>query len=238
MNGKLVHNCCFGVGGQGLQNGLAGPPYNTKVPLKECKRIVKIYRDTHPETVKAWREIEDAVKLAIKEGKPSTILNGRVKVGQVKTAGLKYFVLQLPSGRRLYYPSPKIKPKWVEYTIKEMAEEEWKAKQGGYWRDEIRFWGQRPNNAGWGWIATYGSRLFENIVQATGADLLDEGCISATEAGFDIFLIVHDQSLCYAHPTKSLAEFEKAFCSVGEWARTFPLAADGAVVPYYLKELD
>jgi len=230
--------CCYGVGGQGLQNGLAGAPYNTKVSLKECKRIVKIYRDNHPETVAGWREIEDAVKLAIKEGKSSTILNGRVKVGQVKTAGLKYFVLQLPSGRRLYYPSPEIKPKWVEYTLKEMAEDEWKAKQKGYWRDEIRFMGQRPNNAGWGRIATYGSRLFENIVQAMGADLLDEGCISAVEAGFDIFLIVHDQALCYAHPVLTLKQFEEAFCSVGDWAATFPLAADGAVVPFYMKEID
>lgn len=230
--------CCFGVGGQGLQNGLASPPYNTKLPLKECKRIVKVYRDNHPETVAAWREIEDAVKLAILEGKTTTVLNGRVKVGRVVTAGIRYFVLQLPSGRRLYYPSAEIKPKWVAYTTKEMAAEPWKAEKKGYWRDEIRFLGMRPNNAGWGRIATYGSRLFENIVQAMGADLLDEGCIAATKAGFDIFLIVHDQALSYKHPEKSLKEFEEAFCSVGAWANTFPLAADAIEVPYYLKEID
>lgn len=234
----VVLGCCFGVGGQGLQNGLAGPPYNTRVTLNECKRIVKIYRDDHPETVAAWREIEDAVKLAITDGKTSSVLNGRVKIGRVITAGIRYFVIQLPSGRRLYYPSAEIKERWVAYTAKEMAESEWKRERKGYMRDEIRFLGMRPNNMGWGRIATYGSRLFENIVQAMGADLLDEGCIAATKAGFDIFLIVHDQALCYKHATKTLDDFEHAFCSVGEWADTFPLAADAQEVPYYLKDLD
>ena len=229
--------CQFGTGGEGLKRGLFE---NEKVVItkKEGERIVAIYRKTFPKTVEAWRALEDAVKLAINEGKSTRVLNGRVTVGRVITGGIKYFVLQLPSGRRLYYPSAEIKPKWVAYTVAEMAESEWKREKKGYWRDEIRFLGMRPNNAGWGRVATYGSKLFENVVQAIGADLLDEGCIAATEAGFDIFLIVHDQALCYKHPTKSIEEFEEAFCNVGSWARTFPLAADACEVPYYLKEID
>lgn len=235
VNGKLVHNC-FGVGGTGLQKGLGAAPYFVHMSRKECNHIVKVYRDTHPNTVAAWKALEDAAKLAITEGTTSTILNGRVRVGRQKIAGLTYMVLELPSKRRLYYPHAQVKPTWKPYTKEEMQEEPWKAEKGGYWLDQIRFWGERPNNAGWGWIATWGSRLFENIVQAMGADLLDQGCQAAEARGFEVFLIVHDQALCYAHPTLTVKDFEEAFCSVGEWADTFPLDAEAQVVPYYRKD--
>lgn len=228
--------CCFGVGGAGLQKGLGAAPYFVHMSRKECNHIVKVYRDTHPNTVAAWRALEDAAKLAITEGITSTILNDRVRVGRQKIAGLTYMVLELPSKRRLYYPHAQVKPTWKPYTKEEMQEEPWKAEKGGYWLDQIRFWGERPNNAGWGWIATWGSRLFENIVQAMGADLLDQGCQAAEARGFEVFLIVHDQALCYAHPTLTVKDFEEAFCSVGEWANSFPLDAEAQVVPYYRKD--
>jgi hypothetical protein len=71
-----------------------------------------------------------------------------------------------------------------------------------------------------------------------GADLLDQGCIAAVKAGFDIFLIVHDQALCYERDDATIKDFEREFCNVGNWAKTFPLAADGCIVNYYTKELD
>ncbi len=228
--------CGFGVGGRGIQDGLAKAPYFVKLSLKECNHIVKIYRETHPNTVRSWRELEEAAKLAILEGTTTTIMGGRVRVGRSKAAGLVYLVIELPSKRRLYYPHARVKPTWKPYTKEEMQESPWKAEKKGYSIDQIEFWGERPNNAGWGWVATWGSKLLENVVQSMGADLLDEGCISAEEAGFNVFLIVHDQALCYAHPTLTIKEYEQAFCSVGDWAKTFPLAAEGMVVPYYRKD--
>lgn len=230
-------SCCFGTGADGLKNSLRDN-YKTVLSGKECQRIVTLYRSKHYKTCDAWKAIEKAAIAAIQDGTTTKILDGRVKFGRVVTAGIKYLVMCLPSGRRLYYPHAKVERKWNAYTAKEMAEAPWKEKEKGYWRDEMRFWGSRPNNAGWGWVATWGSRLFENLVQAMGADLLDEGCISATKAGFDIFLIVHDQALAYKHPVKPLSEFEEAFCSVGPWADSFPLASDAMTVPYYLKEID
>jgi DNA polymerase len=75
-------------------------------------------------------------------------------------------------------------------------------------------------------------------VQALGVDCLDEGCINATKEGFDIFMVVHDEILSLDRPDATVKDLEKAFCSIGSWADGFPLAADGDVVPYYLKELD
>ena len=139
----------------------------------------------------------------------------------------------------LYYPSPRIKPKFVAYTVAEMAEHEWKRDKGGYWRDEVQFYGTIPgtNGAKWGFVNTFGPRAFENAIQAMGVDLLDQGCIAAEKAGFDIFLLVHDQALCLDRSDATIKDFEREFCNVGEWAKTFPLAAEGAVVPYYTKDL-
>ena len=232
--------CCFGVAGDGLKKGLGGPPYNVKISLKEARRIVKIYRDNHPKTVAAWKAMEDAAKLAITEGTTTTVLDGKVKFGRVKAAGMTYLVMVLPSGRRIYYPSPRIKQKFIPYTVEEMAEHEWKRDKGGYWRDEIQFWGTLPgtNGAKWGFIGTYGSKIFENCVQSLGVDCLDEGCRAATAAGFDIFMVVHDEILALDRPDATVKDLEKVFCDIGPWAATFPLAADGEVVPYYLKNLD
>ena len=230
--------CIYGGAGKALMNGLLLD--GVKLPLKECHRIVKVYRDLHPNTVDAWDELETAAKIAITEGKTTAVLHGRVKVGRVKAAGMTYLVVVLPSGRRLYYPSARIKPKFTAYTVEEMQEKEWKREKGGYWRDEIQFYGVIPktNGAKWGFIGTYGSRIFENITQALGVDCLDEGCINATRDGFDIFMVVHDEILTLDHPTLTVKDLEKSFCTIGPWADGFPLAADGDVVPYYLKELD
>ena len=239
QSGKTCElGCGFGGSGDAILEGLRKA--GVKASLKDAKAWVKAYRDGHPKTVGAWSEIEKAMKLAVSEGKTSTVLNGMLKFGRVKAAGMVYLVMVLPSGRRLYYPSPRIKPKFVPYTVAEMAEAEWKREKGGYWREEVQFYGTIPgtNGAKWGFVNTFGPRAFENAIQSMGADLLDEGCIAATKAGFDIFLIVHDQAICYERPDDTIKDFEREFCNVGEWAKTFPLAADGCIVNYYTKELD
>lgn len=230
--------CIYGGSGKALQAGLLLD--GVKLSMKECLKIVKVYRDMHPNTVDAWDEMENAAKLAITEGKTTSVLNGRVKIGRVKAAGMVYLVMVLPSGRRLYYPSPRIKPKFTAYTIEEMQEQEWKREKGGYWRDEIQFYGTIPgtNGAKWGFVSTWGSRFFENLVQALGVDCLDEGCINATKDGFDIFMVVHDEILSLDRPDATVKDLEKSFCTIGAWAEGFPLAADGEVVPYYMKNLD
>ncbi|WP_407043792.1 DNA polymerase, partial [Candidatus Liberibacter solanacearum] len=43
---------------------------------------------------------------------------------------------------------------------------------------------------------TYGGKLTENIVQAISRDILAQGMINATKAGYDIVLTVHDEIVC------------------------------------------
>lgn len=232
VSGKLVSNC-FGVGGKGLQQALANPPYNIQRTLKECKDYVSVYRKNHSATVDAWAEIEAAAKHAIRTGEVRTACDGKLAFAKIQTAGIPYLVMRLPSGRRLYYPNPEIKAVKKLYDEEEMKEEPWKREKGHYWIDSISFYGKTEQV--WCHIHTWGSRLFENAVQATGVDLLNYGCLQAEKEGYEIIMIVHDQALA-EDKGKPLDGYAEALCRKQPWAETFPLAAKTDLVPFYLKD--
>lgn len=135
----------------------------------------------------------------------------------------------------MYYPHPQVKRTFRKYTEADMEENPWKREEGGYWADSISFYGKVPLSGQWGRIHTWGSRLFENAVQATGADLLNYGCLQAEAEGYDVRMIIHDQILAMDNGLP-LEGFIEAFCRKQPWAADFPLAASGAVVPFYLKD--
>lgn len=233
--GKVVElQCIYGAGGRGLRDSLRA--MGIEKTLKECNKIVRKFRERFPKYPECWREMEDAAKVAILEGKVTHVAGGRLAFGRLKTAGIVYLVMRLPSGRRMYYPHPEVKRQFRRYDEEEMVEEPWKREEVGYWSDSISFYGKQPGSHFWGRVYTWGSRLFENACQAIGADLLKFGCITAEKAGYDLRLLIHDQILALAHEGKTLEGLLEAFCTKQPWAESFPLEADGAVVPYYLKE--
>lgn len=229
----VVLSCCFGTGGEGLMTALWNN-YGIRRTLKECDGYVAAWRKKHAPTQAAWKALQNATLDAIKLGNDTEILSGRIKVGCRTLSGVRYLVIKLPSGRKMFYPQPEVKRVWKKYSKLAMQADPRKAETGGYETDEITFFGKHPKSAIWCRVPTWGSRLFENCVQAIGADFLNHGCLKAEEAGYDIFMIVHDQAL--ALNTGPLDEFVRAFCTKPDWALDFPLDAAGAITPYYLKE--
>lgn len=237
--GKVLFlSCCFGTGGRGMQIALRDL-HRVHKTLKECNSFVKKYRERFSKQTDLWKAIENAAKEAIQTGKASYVANGRVGFGTTVTAGMKYLVMKLPSGLKMYYPDPKVERVFKKYAKEEMLEDPWKAERKGYELDQISFYGKSDGPAGagaggWGRVTTWGSRLYENLIQRMGAELLYHGCIEAQKCGYDVFMQVHDQALAYAN--NPLEGFLKAFCSKQPWAKTFPLDAAGSVQPYYLKD--
>lgn len=237
--GKVAELACvYGVGGRGLRAGLAAPPNNIHMVFFQTQQIVDVYREGHPATVKAWRSISDAAVKAIKTGATVDVPKARIKFGVVQTAGTRFLVMVLPSGRRIYYPRAEAYRQFVKYSEEEMIANEFKREKKGWWTDGIKFYGALPMNAGWGDIRTWGSKIFENAIQAMGVDLLDYGCRAAEKAGYDIFMIVHDQALAHVpdDPLRGIDYYREVLCYTQRWARSFPLEADGDVVKYYTKD--
>ena len=227
----------YGTGGRGLRDslrdlfGVVLHP-DPKEFLKECNRIVKDYRARYSKYPETWKAMEDAAKAAIRDGGVHWAADGKIGFTRIKTAGVVYLAMRLPSGRRLYYPHPEIRSVFKKYDEEEMEEDPWKYEKGGYWIEQISFYGKEQGV--WRRIYTWGSKLWENFCQSVGVDLLVYGCLQAEKAGYDIFMIVHDQAL--AHDTLPIEGYLEHLCAKQPWAETFPLEADGAVHPYYLKE--
>lgn len=224
----------FGAGGKGLRNSLRDI-HGVDLPLKTCISIVAKFRAKFPKYKECWDEMEDAAKKVIitpSVGEVS-VAEGQIKFRVGRAAGIPFLVMTLPSGRKMYYPNPEVKRVFKEYDEEDMAVEPWKKAEKGYWTDSISFFGQHEGV--WRRIHTWGSRLFENAVQAIGADLLNYGMISAEKKGYGIMMCIHDQALAQANGG-SLEGFIEALCEKQPWADSFPLEADGKIVPFYLKE--
>ena len=242
----VVLACGYSVGGRSLQEALA-TMYKTVKTREECEGYVKIYREGHPKTVGAWKEMEVAAVKSVRDaGKKFTAIDGKVEFLSGRVAGKNYMTMRLPSGRRMFYPEPEVKRAFM-YRLKK--EDEWRKADertgeslqeevgpgNGFWIDHLSFYGKIQGKVLWGRVGTYGGRLFENLCQAMGVDLLNYGCIKAEEAGFDVRMIVHDQILAL-DDGRDIAELQKHFCAKQEWASDFPLESSGAKFPYYLKD--
>jgi DNA polymerase len=128
----------------------------------------------------------------------------------------------LPSGRRLYYPSPRLKQKKTPW---------------GEWKDQITYMGTDQYTRQWVRLSTYGGKLVENAVQATARDLLAAAMYRVENTlGFPVVLTVHDEIVCDVHCDvcadgsdwkDALADLEREMCVLPKWADGCPVAAEG-----------
>lgn len=228
----LVHNCGFGLGGgeeqttedgDTVRSGLWGYAQAMQIELtqEEAARSVKVYRETYPEVVKFWRELQDAAISAIRN--PSE----EFTVGPITFSclGKKVLCIRLPSGRSLHYIKPHVT----------MTETE--GKYGTYKRAQVYYEGKDQKTHNWGTSILIGSKICENIVQAIARDILVHGMKQATKAGFDIVLHVHDEigSLVKDGSHLTLELLCQCMTNGLEWAPELPLEASGYEAKYYKK---
>lgn len=231
----VVLGAGYGASGKSVQHAMR-TMFKVHKTRKECNEYVRIYRESHEATVRGWRDLESAAMDAVRHpGESFSALSGRVSFKAGAVAGVNYLTFQLPSGRRIYYPWPKIEMVRRPYDEEDMAEDPRKAKEK-YWEiEQVTYYGTVPGKTTWGRRGVYGSKWLENLCQAMGVDLLDHGCLEAEKNGFDIRMIVHDQILALdnGRPTEELLQ---SFCAVPKWAATFPQKASGDLAPYYTKD--
>jgi len=83
---------------------------------------------------------------------------------------------------------------------------------------------------------TWGGDIFQDIVQATARDLCMFGTAEVRKIGFTPCISVHDEIVSIADKDREVAEYEKAFQKVPEWATEIPVAAEGWKGKYYRKD--
>ena len=210
-----------------------------------CDAIKRMWRESHPATVRFWRELDDGVMLAVKTpgkvywaGAPVRANGDKaVKITRTFTRddeGKKvpgwWLKLELPSGRVLSYPG-------VGISVEKVIDEDDREGERPEYRERVRYMGQNQTTRQWQKIYTYGGKLAENVTQALCRDMLAFALVNVERAGWPIVLHVHDEIVTDVpnEPQYSAAELERLMCELPDWAEGFPLAAEGQELSRYAK---
>lgn len=179
----------------------------------ELSELVTAWRNSNPNIVKLWRDVEEAAVKAVKEKALVKIQHG-VKFHYTK--GILF--ITLPSGRALSYVRPKI------------------GVDERFGKEQLTYEGNEQGKQ-WGRIPTYGGKLVENITQAIARDCLAVAMLRLDEAGYKIKFHVHDEVILEAeNGTGSKEEVEKIMAEPISWAKGLPLKADSFETFYYKKD--
>ncbi len=174
----------------------------------ELQPLVTAWRNSNPNIVKFWWEIDRAAMNAVKYH-----MNGEVDSIQFCYQSGMLFIT-LPSGRRLSYVKPKLGT-------------------NQFGSECITYEGIGSTKK-WERLETYGPKLVENIVQATARDLL---CYAMrTLSHCFITMHIHDELVIEADPRMSLEAVCEQMGRTPPWAEGLKLRADGYETPFYKKD--
>jgi DNA polymerase bacteriophage-type len=211
------------------RTGLWGYAHSMGIPLtkEQAHESVEVFRKVFPDIVELWYALDDAFRSAIGA-------NRAYRVNMLTLRWEKPFVtIELPSGRKLYYCSPRI-----DMCIPPWEEDKEKPKP----RPTLTY-NQVGMNNRWQRISTHPGKLVENCVQAIANDVLNEGLWRAEQGlgvpePYEIVGHVHDEGIGLVPDTSPLTIEHLNACLAHPvpWAPDLPLAAHGFVTQYYRKD--
>lgn len=186
---------------------------------EELPNIVELWRQASPKIKELWYTVEKAAVYTVTTGNPMTIDHGitfRLEVDPFY--GYRYMTIELPSGRKLFYPDPHIK-------------------LNNFDKEAVHFKTQL-NNA-WVTESTYGGKLVENITQAVARDCLALTLTRLSGNGLPAIMHIHDEAVIEV-PKDEADEYldivEKTFALPIPWAEGLVLTAAGFTNDYYMKD--
>lgn len=186
---------------------------------EELPNIVELWRQASPKIKELWYTVEKAAVYTVTTGNPMTLDHGitfRLEVDPFY--GYRYMTIELPVGRKLFYPDPHIK-------------------LNNFDKEAVHFKTQL-NNA-WVTESTYGGKLVENITQAVARDCLALTLMRLSENGLPAIMHIHDEAVIEV-PKDEADEYldivEKTFALPIPWAEGLVLTAAGFTNDYYMKD--
>lgn len=193
----------------------------------EVKGIVDRWRETNSMIRDLWNVVDSAAVTVITNGGAQTIRSETTDAVITLACeldvitGTRYMTILLPSGRKLYYPSP------------EIGVNRWG-------NPSVSYMGQNQTTKRWERVETYGGKLVENIVQAIARDCLAIAIENLEAQGLHVVFHIHDEVVidtpAWADEDTMLETVTKIMTKPIPWAQMLPLNADGWVDKYFKKD--
>lgn len=193
----------------------------------EIKGIVDRWRETNSMIRDLWNIVDSAAITVITNGGAQTIRSDTTDAVVTLACeldvitGTRYMTILLPSGRKLYYPSP------------EIGVNRWG-------NPSVSYMGQNQTTKRWERAETYGGKLVENIVQAIARDCLAIAIENLEAQGLHVVFHIHDEVVidtpAWADEDTMLETVTKIMTKPIPWAQMLPLNADGWVDKFFKKD--
>lgn len=221
------------------------------IPEEDLPEIVNLWRESHPNTVRMWYEIEKAAvecvstyrttspkwKIYDPERARANEAAMNVPAGtysdyfltDAPASGLKFrmendlvygqsfLTIELPSGRKLFYPKAFLK-------------------ENKFGKTAIHYYGVTQATGKWGIESTYGGKLTENIVQAIARDCLCEVIRRICRKGWNLVFHVHDEVIVDAPMDVHTEDLCGLMADPIDWAPGLLLKGAGFESDYYMKD--
>lgn len=203
--------CGYRLGAAGLVKYAAAMGVEMLPAFAEA--AVKKYRERHPEVVRAWYALEDAVKSVTEH---AVEFEGyRVRIYR----DAAFLHVQLPSGRRLHYYQPAVMDMPMPW---------------GDTKAVFTYMGQNSMTKKWERLAAHGGLLVENVIQAVACDILTEGLLRCADAGLPVVGHVHDEIIAEVSDGRGAAAaafLVQAMAETPQWAPGLRLTASAEGYP-------
>lgn len=186
----------------------------------ELPDIVHRWRQANKRICDFWYAVDQAALSVLETAQPAGVGHNIILAREFNAVyGLDFLTVQLPSGRKLFYPAPFL------------AENQ-------FGRAAIHYKTQIANK--WCCTSTYGGKLVENITQAVARDCLAIALRRLVAAGYKPLMHIHDEVVCEV-PLTSLHDDEvermsQIMCQPIDWAPGLLLNAAGFQNKYYMKD--
>lgn len=187
------------------------------LPEEELPDIVSRWRQANPMICKLWKLVEDAALSVVMTGHPRSVRGMVTFRLEGTTDGRKYMTIELPSGRKLFYPDPEIG-------------------QNRFGKTAIFYSSLGQTSHKWCTNSTYGGKLTENIVQAVARDCLAVSLERIYDRGLQVVFHVHDEVIIDAPMDITCDEICGLMGQPIDWAPGLVLKAAGFENDFYMKD--
>lgn len=190
---------------------------NMGLTEEELPDIVTRWRQANKRIVDLWYSVDQAIVTVMQTAQTQAIRGLIFSLEGDLIYGQSFLTVQLPSGRKLFYPKPFLK----ENSFGKMA---------------VHYYSVGQQSKKWEVCSTYGGKMVENIVQAIARDCLAETLKRIEQRDWKVVFHVHDEVVIDAPKNITVEEVCDLMAEPISWAPGLILKGAGFESEYYMKD--